>query len=86
MSQKVTDYSNLNITGDASFFWEKRIEYTGDNPIYIGYNRLQNAATSDETWFIVKLTYSGANVIRVQLPDSGPQFKYAWDDRATIFS
>ena len=84
--QKIDDYSRLLIRGDVDTFLEKRIEYSGDNPIYVGYTRTPNAATSEESFFIIKMTYSGSNPTRVQLPDDGAQFKYAWDDRATLFS
>jgi len=84
--QKLKDFSIAEVRGDLSLFLEQRIEYSGDNPIYVGYNRGANAATDDETWYIIKMTYSGNNVTRVQLPDNGPQFKYAWDDRASLFS
>jgi len=86
MAQQILDYSRLELRGDAGMFFEKRIEYDGNNnPIYIGYNRHQNTATDDESWFIVKITYSGNNPTYYQLPANGPQFVYSWDDRATYF-
>lgn len=85
--QKIKDYSYVELIGDSSLFWEKRMENNVDgNPIYVGHNRSQNAPTSDESWFIVKIEYSGTSPVRYQLPDAGPQFKYAWDDRATLFT
>lgn len=84
--QKLEDYSRVTLRGDVETFLEKRIEYTGDNPIYIGWTKTPNAATSQESFFIVKLTYSGDNPTRIQLPDDGAQFKYAWDDRASLFA
>lgn len=85
--QRISDYSSLNIAGDVSQFLEKRMENDGnDNPIFVGYNRSPNAPTDNLSWFIVKIEYSGTAPIRYQLPDEGPQFKYAWDDRATYFS
>lgn len=83
--QRLNDYSYLNVVGDATIFWEKRIEYSGSNPIYIGYNRKANAPTSEDSWYIVKVTYSGSDPTYYQLPVDGPVFKYAWDDRATYF-
>lgn len=85
--QRIKDYSNIEIIGDSSVFWEKRMENDGNgNPIYVGHNRHANASTSEESWYIVKITYSGTSPTRYQLPDDGPQFKYAWDDRATYFT
>ncbi len=84
--QKIKDYSILDVNINAETFFEKRMEYSGDNLIYIGYAKTPNASTADEIWFIVKLTYSGANPTRYQLPDDGAQFKYAWNDRATLFT
>lgn len=83
---KLNDFSRLDIYGDVETFLEKRIAYTGDNPVYVAWTKGANAATSAEVWFIIKLTYSGDNPTRIQLPDDGPAFKYAWDDRATLFS
>lgn len=83
---QLKDYSWLSLYGDVETFLEKRIEYSGDNPIYIGWNRQANAATDAATWFIVKLTYSGSNPTRIQLPDNGAFFNYAWDSRATYYS
>lgn len=88
MSQQILkDYSYLDMFGDASLFWEKRYENNaGGDPIFIGYNRNANAPTSDESWFIVQLVYTGTALDRYRLPDAGPQFKYAWDDRASLFT
>lgn len=84
--QKLKDYSIAELQGELGMFLEKRMSYDGDNVEYIGYNREPNATTTDLSWYIVKMTYSGSNVTRYQLPDSGPQFKYAWDSRASYFS
>ena len=85
--QQIADYSRLPITGDVSLLWEKRMENdVNGNPIYVGYNKGQNAPTSENTWYIISVVYSGTDPIRYRLPDNGPQFKYAWDDRATLFS
>jgi len=88
MTQKQTtkDYTLAEIRGDLGMFLEKRMSYSGDNIEYVGYNREANATTTDTSWFIIKNTYSGSNITRYQLPDSGPQFKYAWDSRATYFT
>jgi len=86
-SQKIADYSSLNIQGDITLFLETRIENDGSgNPLYIGYTKIPNADTASGLWYIVKLSYSGGFLIRTQLPDSGAHFTYVWDDRATLFS
>lgn len=82
----IKDFSILHNQADTAMFLEQRIEYSGDNAIYIGYTRQASAPTDAAVWFIVKLTYSGSNVTRVQLPDSGASFEYAWDDRVTYFT
>lgn len=86
--QKINDYSNANLAGDLFQFLEKRIENDGSgNPLYVGFTRTQNQSTAAEEWYIIKMSYDGGGFVdRVQLPDDGPQFKYAWDDRATLFS
>jgi hypothetical protein len=83
---KLQGYDRLESVADVGMFLEQRIDYDGDNPIYIGYNKTPNCGTAVPTWFIVKLTYSGDNVTRVQMPSSGVAFDYAWDDRTTLFS
>lgn len=56
------------------------------NVLYIGKNITPNAVTTDNTWYIKKLSYSaGGFVERVQLPTNGTGFKYAWDSRSTYF-
>jgi hypothetical protein len=83
--QIVADFSHLELKGMAETFLEKRIAYSGNNPIYIGYNRTANASTSETSWFIVKITYSGSNPTYYQLPNAGTIFNYAWDSRTTYF-
>jgi len=85
-TQQLKDYSIAELTADVGTYLEKRMSYSGDNLEYVGYNREPNAATTDTTWFIIKMTYSGSNVTRYQLPDNGVEFKYAWDSRATYFT
>ena len=83
--QRFKNWDIAELKGDLGMFLEKRMSYSGDNIEYVGYNREPNAATTDLSWFIIKNTYSGANITRYQLPKDGPQFKYAWDSRATSF-
>jgi len=85
--QTVLPYDYAPVYGDLGMFLEKRISYDGsNNPEYIGYNREPNAATDIETWLVFKMTYTGTNLTRYQLPDDGVQWKYTWDDRATYFT
>lgn len=84
---KVKDFSYLDVQGLASQFMEIRIDYgVGNLPLYVGYNHTPNADPDAETWYIVKLTYSGTNLIRQQLGDMGVTFSYSYTDRATYFS
>ncbi|MHB1059993.1 MAG: hypothetical protein ACYC0F_19190 [Rhodanobacter sp.] len=83
---RVKDYSIMETRADTFVFMEKRIDYAGGSvPIYIGYNKQPNADTSDDSWYIFKLTYSGSNLIYQQLPNRGPTFSYVWNDRANYF-
>lgn len=84
---QLKDMSVIEVLGDAAMFWEKRLDLNGDgNPVYIAWNKTPNASQSSLSWFLVKLTYSGLNVVRYQLPDAGCQFKYSYTARATYFS
>lgn len=66
---------------------EIRIENDGnDNPIYVGYSPTPNDDPDLLDWYIIKITYDGEAIIRVQQPDDGPKFAYSWTDRATYFS
>jgi hypothetical protein len=84
--------NNIQRIGGQTFgnddFFEVRIENdSAGNPLYIGRSPIANANTALNVWFITKLYYD-ANVFlnRVQQPDNGSAFIYAWDDRATYFS
>ena len=55
------------------------------NPIYIGFSTVTSAIGSMKAWYIIKLTYSGTYLTRVQTPYFGPNWNYIWDDRATYF-
>lgn len=86
-SPRIKDFSILDTIASSELFFEKRMEYDGSNNlIYIGYSHVPNELTSADSWYIVKLTYTGTNLVRYRLPDSGPKFGYVWDDRATYFT
>lgn len=62
-------------------FWEEtRIEWSGENPIYVGYNDTLGAATSDTDWQVKKITYSGDNPTRIQIQIT------SWDLRSAGWS
>lgn len=85
--QIIKDWSVTDLIGDLALYQEIRYERDGGGvALYIGYNREPNASTTDLSWFIVKNTVVGTAITRQQLPDDGPQYKYAWDSRATYFS
>lgn len=68
-------------------FFEQRIENDVDgNPIYVAWSPVVGANTAEAIWFIKKIYYTAGFITRVQLPDNGNGFIYAWDDRATYFS
>ena len=68
--------------------YETRVENDATGKIlYVGKSITPNAATDERIWYIKKLLYDGFGFLnRVQLPDDGIGFLYAWDDRATYFS
>jgi hypothetical protein len=84
---KIEDYSTIHNFANTELFLEKRMDYDGSgNMIYVGYSRIANADTSASIWFLVKLIYNGSNQLtRYQLPKSGVNFAYAWDNRTTSF-
>lgn len=86
-TQRVADFSRLEIMSDFSTFCELLMENdVNGNPIYIGYNRTPNAGQSVPTWFIVKITYdANQSPTHQQLPNQGAQFVYSWTNRATYF-
>lgn len=76
-----------NTLGTEDFF-EARFENDANgNPIYAAWTPIVNGDPSLKIWFIKKIHYdSNQSVIRVQMPDDGVTFTYAFDDRATYFS
>lgn len=88
LNQKINDYSKFDVEIDGLFLMEKRMENDVDgNPIYVGYTRMANEDVDSLAWFIQKIHYDGSgNVERVELPDQGVRFIYAWSQRTTYFS
>jgi hypothetical protein len=63
-----------------NLYWRaKRYDYSGCNVTYIGMNRRLGAETTEGTWAVWKLTYSGNKVVFIEGPITG-----AWDSRATL--
>lgn len=85
-------FSPIIRVGEQTFgnddFFEVRIENdSAGNPLYVGRSPIANAATDQQVWFITKLYYDvNGHLDRVQQPNNGRAFIYAWDDRATYFS
>lgn len=57
----------------------------GDSPTFVGFAE-PGHATSEAVWKIMRLTYSGSNIIAREwaLTDGKADFKNVWDDRATL--
>lgn len=85
-------FGNILDIGGQTFgnddFFEVRMENDSEgNPLYVGRSPITNADPAERVWFITKQYYDGNTFLnRVQQPDDGPGFLYAWDDRATYFS
>ncbi len=56
------------------------------NPIYVGYTPVPNGDPASPIWFIQKIEYTASAIVRKRLPDSGRQFTYIWNNRASYFS
>lgn len=80
IAQKIYDATNNLIkvkTGNLG----NLIKFDPDSsqPTYIGLNDDASANDSDTDWLIIKFTYSGSNVTKIQ------QKIGSWTDRATLF-
>jgi len=58
-----------------------KIEWSGGNPIYVGWAE-PGTASSAVGWKIIKLTWSGSEVTDIQYPNGDNAFIYVWDSRA----
>lgn len=75
------DYGLLTIEGITT--QQIRIEYdASDNPIYIGWAQ-PGANYTDAKWLIVKLTWSGENLTRMQFADGVSTYIKVWNNRTT---
>ena len=85
-SPRIKDFSVLESKANSELFLEKRMAYNGANLEYVGYSEKPNESAAADTWFIIKMEYTGANVVRYRLPNNGPKFSYVWNDRANYFA
>jgi len=68
------------LIGLNSYWRVTKLAYdAGDNLEYIGRNAQMDAATSDATWAIWKLIYTGSALTDIEGPITG-----VYDDRATL--
>jgi len=71
--------------GLNTYWRDKRYDFTGDDLIYMGFNGVHKAETSDPAgaptgdWAVWKFTYSTGDIVRIEGPITG-----AWDDRAAM--
>lgn len=65
---------------DLAFYADIRYDVDDSAPIYIGMNVTNGSPTSGLDWKVLKFTYSGSNVIRIQVAYG------AWDSRIALFS
>lgn len=74
----VNDLQALIYEGQAA--GDIRFDADDSAPDYIGLNAGSNSADTDsEDWIIIKFTYSGSNVTRIQ------KARGSWDNRASLF-
>jgi len=62
------------------------LDYTGgpgSDPVYVGWAQ-PGSATSASVWKIMKLVYSGANLVQRLWADGNTKFDNIYDDRATL--
>lgn len=59
-----------------------RVDYSGDDPIYLGW-AAPSTATSASSWAITKLTWSSGKLTLQQWAGGGVAYSYSWDNRAS---
>lgn len=64
---------------DLGYYADIRYDANDSAPTYIGMNVTNGADTTGIDWKILKFTYSGSDVTRIQLAYG------AWDGRALLF-
>lgn len=64
---------------NLGLYWrDVRMEYSGGNITYKGAHYKHNPLTSDGEWLIVKYTWSGTDLVRIET------LVGSWDNRATL--
>ena len=63
--------------------YKTRIEYSGSNPLYVGF-ALPGTAETDAGWAIRKMTASGNNITETNWCDSDTKFDNKWSERADV--
>lgn len=56
----------------------KNMEYDTGAIIYAGYNLLTNAPDGDAHWEVIKYTYDGSDITKIQKSEG------TWTDRASL--
>ena len=64
---------------DLGFYADIRFDASDAAPDYIGLNVLNGASTESTDWKILKFSYSGTDVTRIQTAYG------AWDNRVSLF-
>lgn len=64
---------------DTDFYSDIRLDPDSSQPVYVGLHVTNGASTFSLDWKILKLTYNGSNIERVQVAYG------SWDNRATYF-
>lgn len=78
-SYRTNQAFNFNMLG----FCNVVFEYSGSNPVYIGY-ALPGTASGESKWLIFKHTFDGnGNMTSKYAADGEFIFNKAWDDRAS---
>jgi hypothetical protein len=62
-----------------SYWHDAKYAYSAGDVIYIGKHADHDAATSDGSWYVWKLTWAAGDLTRKEGPLIG-----AWDDRTTL--
>jgi hypothetical protein len=55
-----------------------QIEYSTSNPIYKGYHKQTNAPDAASDWWIIKYSYSGSDIVKIQESEG------SWTNRASL--
>ena len=77
---RIPDINNLKPQlVDLGYYCDVRFDASDAAPDYIGLNLVNGAATTATDWKILKFTYTGTDVERIQIAYG------TWDGRAALF-